>query len=124
MIMGAMRNNAMERKIISISAKRQVTIPQKYFDALGFANEAECILQNHSIVICPLKENPGSGFSEQILTDLVAQGYSGQELLVKFKDMSRKIAPAVGKLIIEADGIAKGEAKSATMADVFGTEDN
>jgi len=114
----------MERKIISISAKRQVTIPQKYFDALGFANEAECILQNHSIVISPLKENPGSGFSEQILTDLVAQGYSGQELLIKFKDMSRKIAPAVGKLIIEADGIAKGEAKSATMADVFGTEDN
>ena len=113
----------MERKIISISAKRQVTIPQKYFDALGFANEAECILQNHSIVISPLKENTGSEFSEQILADLVAQGYSGQELLVKFKETSRKIAPAVRELIAEADGIAKGEAKCSTMADIFGTED-
>lgn len=30
-----------ERKIISVSTKRQVTIPQKFFDLLGFQNEAE-----------------------------------------------------------------------------------
>ena len=122
MTTSAVRSNAMERKIISVSGKRQVTIPQKYFEALGFSNEAECILQNNAIVIRPIKDNSGSEFSEQILADLIAQGLSGQELLTKFKEMSKKIAPAMEKLINEADSIAKGEKKGATMADVFGAE--
>lgn len=116
-------NNSMERKIISVSAKRQVTIPQRFFEALGFDNEAECILQNNSIVIRPIHVNSGSEFSEQILADLIAQGLSGQELLTKFKEMSKKISPAVDRLISEADCIAKGEKSGATMKDVFGAED-
>ncbi len=113
----------MERKIISVSGKRQVTIPQKYFEALGFGNEAECILQNNAIVIRPIKESTGSEFSEQILTDLIAQGLSGQELLEKFKEINKKIAPAMNKLISEADSIANGDKKGATMTDIFGAED-
>lgn len=123
MATSAVRSNSMERKIISVSGKRQVTIPQKYFEALGFSNEAECILQNNAIVIRPIKENIGSEFSEQILADLIAQGLSGQELLAKFKEMSKKIAPAMDKLISEADSIANGDKKGATMADIFGAED-
>lgn len=123
MATSAVRSNSMERKIISVSGKRQVTIPQKYFEALSFSNEAECILQNNAIVIRPIKENTGSEFSEQILADLIAQGLSGQELLVKFKEVSKKIAPAMDRLISEADSIAKGEKSSATMSDIFGVED-
>jgi len=119
----AVRSNSMERKIISVSGKRQVTIPQKFFEALGFSNEAECILQNNAIVIRPIKENTGSEFSEQILADLIAQGISGQELLIKFKEMSKKIAPAMDRLFSEADSIAKGDKKGATMVDIFGAED-
>ena len=33
---------AMNRKTIKISEKRQITIPQKYYEKLGFTNEAEC----------------------------------------------------------------------------------
>ena len=123
MATSAVRSNSMERKIISVSGKRQVTIPQKYFETLGFSNEAECILQNNAIVIRPIKENTGSEFSEQILADLIAQGLSGQELLAKFKEVSKKIAPAMDKLISEADSIAKGEKKGATVSDIFGAED-
>jgi len=123
MAKGAVRSSSMERKIISVSGKRQITIPQKYFEVLGFSNEAECILQNNAIVIRPIRENTGSEFSEQILADLITQGFSGQELLVKFKEASKKIAPAMDKLIDEADKIAKGDPKSATMADIFGAED-
>ena len=119
----AVRSNSMEHKIISVSGKRQVTIPRKYFEALGFSNEAECILQNSAIIIRPIKENTGSEFSEQILADLIAQGLSGQELLTKFKEMSKKIAPAMEKLINEADSIAKGEKKGAILSDIFGAED-
>lgn len=123
MATSAVRSNLMERKIISVSGKRQVTIPQKYFETLGFSNEAECILQNNAIVIRPIKENTGSEFSEQILADLIAQGLSGQELLLKFKEMSKKIAPAMDKLISEADSIAKSGKKGAFMVDVFEAED-
>jgi len=116
------RRNSMERKIISVSGKRQITIPQKYFEMLGFSNEAECILQNNAIVIRPIRENTGSEFSEQILADLIAQGFSGQELLVKFKEVSKKIAPAMDKLIGEVDRIAKGDHQSTIMVDIFGVE--
>ena len=113
----------MERKIISVSGKRQITIPQKYFEVLGFSNEAECILLNNAIVIRPIRENTESVFSEQILADLITKGLSGQELLVKFKEASKKIAPAMDQLIGEADRIAKCDSKSATMADIFGSQD-
>ena len=115
--------NPIKRKIISVSGKRQITIPQKYFEMLGFSNEAECILQNNAIVIRPIRENTGSEFSEQILADLIAQGLSGQELLEKFKEVSKKISPAIDKLIGEADKIAKGDQKSVAMSDIFGAED-
>lgn len=123
MAINSVTSNSLERKFISVSGKRQVTIPQKYFKALGFSNEAECILQNDAIVIRPIKENTGSEFSEQILADLIAQGLSGQELLIKFKEMSKKIAPAMDKLICEADSIAKGEKKTAIIADIFRAKD-
>ena len=52
-----LRGNAvMERKKVSISAKRQITIPQKFFTMLGFDNEAECILRGNELVIRPVKE--------------------------------------------------------------------
>jgi len=123
MAKNAVRGSSMERKIISVSGKRQITIPQKYFEMLGFSNEAECILQNNAIVIRPIRENTGSEFSEQILADLISQGFSGQELLVKFKEVSKKITPAMDKLIDEADRIAKGDPNSATMTDIFGAGD-
>ena len=63
----------------------------------------------------------GSGII--VFTDLIAQGFSGQELLAKFKELSKKIAPAMEKLISEADSIAKEEKKGASMLDIFGAED-
>lgn len=118
----AIRRKKMERKIISISQKRQITIPKEYFNFLNFGNEAECILQNNSIVIRPIRENYGSEFSEHILADLIADGYAGQELLAKFKSENKKLTSAIGLLIDEADKIAKGEKKSVNMKDIFETE--
>lgn len=105
----------MEHKIIKISKKHQLTIPQKYFDTLGFDNQAECILQECGIFIRPPKRSIKfvvvSDFSEQILADLIAQGFSGQELLKEFKAQSKKIRPAVAKLIEKADTLAKDDTK-------------
>ena len=41
----------MEVKKLSISAKRQITIPQKFFTMLGFDMEAECTVRGNELVI-------------------------------------------------------------------------
>lgn len=120
MALAARRESTMERKIIRISSKRQVTIPQKYFELLGFDDEAECILQDGGVFIRPVPME-GNEFSEQILADLIAEGYSGTELLERFKEQSRKVRPAVENMIAEADRIAKEEA-GIPMEELFGTE--
>ena len=120
MALAARRESTMERKIISISSKRQVTIPQKYFELLGFDDEAECILQDGGVFIRPVRSG-GNELSEQILADLIAEGYSGTELLERFKEQSRKVRPAVENMIAEADRIAK-EGTSIPKEELFGTE--
>ena len=57
----------MEKKRVSISAKRQITIPQKFYTALGFADEAECILRGGELILRPTRVTSGGEFAEQIL---------------------------------------------------------
>ena len=114
----------MEMKKISISAKRQITIPQKFFAMLGFDTEAECMVRGNELVIRPAKNNTGGEFAEQILADLIAQGYSGEELLKRFKDMQGKVRPAVEAMLVEAKHVADSKSEYASYEDVFGVEEN
>ena len=115
--------NPMNRKTIRISEKRQLTIPQKFFEALGFSTEAECILRGNEIVLRPVREQGGGEFAEQILADLIAQGFSGDQLLTEFKKMQKKVRPAVEVMITQAEQAARGESESSSYEDVFGTEE-
>ncbi len=116
-------DSAMERKTIRISEKRQLTIPQKFFEQLGFSSEAECILRGNEIVLRPVRENAGGEFAEQILADLISQGFSGKELLEEFKKAQKKVRPAVEALILEAEQAAHGETESYSYEDIFGKGD-
>ena len=121
----AMKGNAaMEKKIISISSKRQITIPQKFFTLLGFDTEAECLLRGNELVIRPSKSNAGGEFAEYILEDLIAQGLSGNELLDEFRKQQAKVRPAVEAMIAEADEVAVGNGEYAAYDDVFNSEDD
>ena len=112
----------MERKIISISNKRQITIPQSYFERLGFDREAECIMHGSELIVRPVRQSGGE-FAEQILADLIGQGYSGQELLAQFKTQQAKIRPAVERMIAEADETAKGNRQPVSLDELFSEED-
>ena len=116
-------NNVTDRKVVSISSKRQITIPQKFYTMLGFSDTAECVVRGNELVIRPAKVTSGGEFAEQILTDLIAQGLSGDELLRQFKITQAKIRPAVEAMIAESESVAAGESEYATYDDVFGTED-
>lgn len=120
----AMKGNCtMEKKTVSISSKRQITIPQKFFQALGFTDEAECIVRGNELVLRPVRTNSGGEFAEQILTELVAEGLSGNELLTEFRKRQAKVRPAVEAMITEAENAASGNGEYYTYDDIFGTEE-
>lgn len=114
----------MEKKTVRISSKRQITIPQKFFTELGFADEAECIVRGNELVIRPVRINSDGAFAEQILAELVAEGLSGDELLTEFRKRQAKVRPAVEVIITEADNVAFGNGEYDTYDDVFGAEED
>lgn len=116
------RGAAMENKRIKISSKRQITIPQQFFNSLGFADEAECSLKDGALIIRPVRQNGGE-FAEQILADLLAQGYQGDELLAKFKEAQSKVRPAVERMIQEADAFAMKKDGGVSLEELFDAED-
>ena len=116
-------NVCMEKKKVSISAKRQITIPQKFFTMLGFDTEAECMVRGNELVIRPEKTNVGGEFAEQILADLIEKGYSGNELVEQFKKAQKEVRPAVEAILAEAEKAAISETEYVTYEEVFGVED-
>lgn len=117
----AMERGHMDRKIISVSQKRQITIPLKFFKQLNLETEVECFVQNNSLVIRPIRSDQ-SEFSVEILKDLVAQGFSSDELVRQFETESKKIKKAIGIMQEEAERIASGEVPAASYSDLFGKE--
>lgn len=59
-------------------------------------------------------------FVEEIRSELIKDGYSGQELQKEFKSRQAKVKPAVEKMLDDAHKMATGEAKSMSYEDVFG----
>ncbi len=113
--------NPVFKKRISVSRKRQITIPIEFYNSVGIDKEVECYVQNNAIVIRPVRESGGE-FDEQILADLIAQGLSGQELLDKFKETRRQVRPAVERLLEKARLAAQGQASSDSYEGVFGAK--
>ena len=110
-----------DRKIISVSRKRQITIPLQFYNQLDLGSEVECLLEDGKIIIQPLHREP-SEFSVEILRDLVSQGYSGDELVEEFETQSNNIKRAVSHMLEEADAIAAGEKPAASFDEIFGSE--
>lgn len=95
-----------QKRRISISSKRQITIPAKYFEALELNKELDCIYSGNMLILTPVRSED-SPFAEEILKDLIDQGYSGDKLMSEFTKMNRNIRPAVEKMVEEADRIAE-----------------
>jgi bifunctional DNA-binding transcriptional regulator/antitoxin component of YhaV-PrlF toxin-antitoxin module len=92
------REKQMYNKTVSIAPNRQITIPKKIYETLGFRNEAECYVVGNTVVLKPRNHAPSGEFDEFILRDLIEEGYNGEELLEKFKETRGKIRPAFEKM--------------------------
>ena len=65
-------------------------------------------------------ENPLNGeFEEQIIDELITEGYSDEELLIEFQDRQSKIRPAVESMIDSAKKALKGIGEYYTYDEVF-----
>ena len=111
-----------EQKKVTISSKRQFTIPQKFFSALGFEREAVCTLGDGMLIIQPAKPSNDGEFAEQILSELISEGYSGNELLAEFKKRQSKVHPAVEQMLQAAKDAANGVGEFSTHEDIFGED--
>lgn len=109
-------------KIISISQKRQITIPQKYFSRFRFGGHAKISMLDKGILIEPAENifSSGGEFDVQILQDLVQQGFNGEELINAFKEQRAKIPSAIDAIKLEAHDIACGTADFNSPDDIFG----
>jgi bifunctional DNA-binding transcriptional regulator/antitoxin component of YhaV-PrlF toxin-antitoxin module len=124
----AIAKEAVERvewKRARVSRQRQVTIPQKFFEEAGIKDEVEFGLRGNNIIIRPVRENAGNDyFSDLILADLLKEGYSGDELLAKFREKQSELHAAVKNLIAESGEAASNfngvDETEALFGDVMG----
>lgn len=114
----------MDRKLLRVSSKRQITIPQAFFTKLGLSDQVDCILHGNELILRPVKRDTGGEFAEQILSDLIAEGFSGEDLLQKFKERQAQVRPAVEAVIAQAEGAAQGTEAYESYEDVFGAGDD
>ena len=98
------RYGIMESRIIKVSNKRQITIPQKFYDKLNIDQEIECTITNSEIILRPVYRE--TEFAEEILKDLIGKGFEGTQLLDEFRKTRAKVKPAIRRMIEEADTLA------------------
>lgn len=89
-----------ERKRVSISSQRQVTIPTRFYKSLGFTDEAECLVRGQELVLRPVKREQRRS-PEEILSELIAEGLSGNDLMEEFRRRNAQASPVSEKI---ADG--------------------
>lgn len=99
------KTNATEVQKITVSENRQVTIPKRFYKKLGIGHQVICELRENELVLRPVPKD--EDFSKEILKDLIAKGYNGQELLQEFQNRKVQIRPAVEKLIAESSQSAR-----------------
>lgn len=118
-----MREKTMKPKKISVSIKRQITIPIEYYNALNIGDEVECTMVDDSIVIRPIRSNSIDEYSEFILKDIIEEGYKKEEILEEFKKRRNELKYAAKEMIKEMNAVAEESEKYVTMNDVFGEEE-
>lgn len=118
-----MEKKVMKPKRISVSSKRQITIPLEFCKTLGIENEVECVMKDDSIIIRPVINLSQDNFADLILEDLIKEGYKGQKLLEEFKKRKTKIKNAIEDVKNEASRVAEDKAPYTTIDEVFKEEE-
>lgn len=85
-----MNNEIIKSKKIKVSAQRHLVIPKEYYDALNIGEEVTIELYEGQLVIKPIVK-VSEDFAENLLEELIAAGFSGEELVAKFKEVKQMV---------------------------------
>lgn len=86
---------------VKVPRQRQINIPKDFYDAFHLSDEAFIEFNGKEIIIRPA-EYGVVDFSEDILKDLVRQGYSGEDLIYHFSRIKSEIPRALDRMKEEA----------------------
>ena len=85
-----MNHDIIKSKTIKVSAQRHLVIPKEYYDTLGIGEEVTIELHEGQLVIKPIVK-VDDDFAENLLEELIATGFSGEELVAKFKEVKQMV---------------------------------
>ena len=85
-----MNNEIIKSKTIKVSAQRHLVIPKEYYEALNIGEEVTIELHEGQLVIKPVIK-VSEDFAENLLEKLIEAGYSGEELVAKFKEVKQMV---------------------------------
>lgn len=92
-----------QMKRVAVSSKRQISIPKEFYDDLRIRDEIIMEKIHNNLVIRPVGYDNHEDFTEEILSDLIAEGYPKKELVAKLKERREKMQPSLDRLIADAD---------------------
>lgn len=85
-----MHNQLIKSKTIKVSTQRHLVIPKEYYDMLNIGEEVTIELHEGQLVIKPLIK-VSEDFAENLLEELIEAGFSGEELVAKFKEVKQMV---------------------------------
>lgn len=85
-----MNNEIIKSKTIKVSAQRHLVIPKEYYEALNIGEEVTIELHEGQLVIKPVIK-VSEDFAENLLEKLIEAGFSGEELVAKFKEVKQMV---------------------------------
>lgn len=108
---------ATKTKKVAVSSKRQIAIPKEFFDAIGIEKEIIMELNDGVIQIKPVRTHTDD-FSEEILADVLEEGFTGNDILKEFQRRKNMIRPVISQMVKEAL-----ESEPTSLDDLFGDDD-
>lgn len=85
-----MNEQLIKSKTIKVSAQRHLVIPKEFYEALNIGEEVTIELHEGQLVIKPVIR-VAEDFAENLLEELIAAGFSGEELVAKFKEVKQQV---------------------------------
>lgn len=92
-----------QMKRVAVSSKRQISIPKEFYEELNIKDEIIMEKIHNNLVIRPAGYDNHEDFTEEILRDLIAEGYPKEELVTKLRERRAQMQPALDRLIADTD---------------------
>ena len=115
-----------ESVAIKVSSKNQITIPSAARKRYEFGDYALCTFTDEGILLQPIELADNSDdLTLQLLRYLINEGYEGDELLEKYKEMKPNFIDFAGKILEAEKSIEAGQTTTyatirSTLKDKYG----